>query len=66
MLRMTLTEMERRLDPAEFIRIHRSTIVNAARIKEIKPDAHGDYDIVLSDGRTLKMSRSYRERVLGR
>ncbi len=66
MLRMTLAEMERRLDPAEFIRIHRSTIVNTSRIKEIRPDAHGDYDIVLADGRTLKMSRSYRERVLGR
>ena len=66
MLRMTLVEMERRLDPAEFIRIHRSTIVNTSRIKEIRPDAHGDYDVVLVDGRTLKMSRSYRERVLGR
>jgi two-component system, LytTR family, response regulator len=66
MLRMTLGEMERRLDPAEFIRIHRSTIVNASRINEIRPDAHGDYDIVLTGGRTLKMSRSYRERVLGR
>jgi two-component system, LytTR family, response regulator len=66
LLRMTLAEMERRLDPAEFMRIHRSTIVNSSRIKEIRPDAHGDYDIVLTDGRTLKMSRSFRERVLGR
>jgi two-component system LytT family response regulator len=66
LLRMTLVEMERRLDPSEFIRIHRSTIVNTSRIKEIKPDAHGDYDIMLADGRTLKMSRSFRERVLGR
>ena len=66
LLRMTLVEMERRLDPSEFVRIHRSTIVNTSRIKEIKPDAHGDYDIVLTDGRTLKMSRSFRERVLGR
>jgi two-component system, LytTR family, response regulator len=66
LLRMTLVEMERRLDPSEFMRIHRSTIVNTSRIKEIKPDAHGDYDIVLTDGRTLKMSRSFRERVLGR
>lgn len=66
LLRMTLVEMERRLDPTEFMRIHRSTIVNTSRIKEIKPDAHGDYDIVLADGRTLKMSRSFRERVLGR
>lgn len=66
LLRMTLAEMERRLDPSEFMRIHRSTIVNTSRIKEIKPDAHGDYDIVLTDGRTLKMSRSFRERVLGK
>jgi two-component system, LytTR family, response regulator len=66
LLRMTLTEMERRLDPSTFMRIHRSTIVNTARVKEIRPDAHGDYDVVLADGRTLRMSRSFRERLLGR
>jgi two-component system, LytTR family, response regulator len=66
LLRMTLAEMERRLDPSDFTRIHRSTIVNMARIKEIRPDAHGDYDVVLADGRSLKMSRSFREKVLGR
>jgi two-component system LytT family response regulator len=66
LLRMTIGEMERRLDPSQFTRIHRSTIVNTSRIREIKPDAHGDYDVVLSDGRTLRMSRSFRERVLGR
>ena len=52
--------------PAQFTRIHRSTIVNTSRIREIKPDAHGDYDVVLIDGRTLRMSRTFRERVLGR
>jgi len=66
LLRMTLANMERQLDPREFVRIHRSTIVNTTRIKEIRPDAHGDYDVVLTDGHTLKMSRSFRERVLGR
>jgi two-component system LytT family response regulator len=66
LLRMTLSEMERRLDPAVFTRIHRSTIVNTSRVKEIRPDAHGDYDVVLTDGRTLRMSRSFRERLLGR
>ncbi len=66
LLRMTLAEMERRLDPAQFTRIHRSTIVNTARVREIKPDAHGDYDVVLLDGPTLRMSRSFRERLLGR
>jgi two-component system LytT family response regulator len=66
LLRMTLAEMERRLDPAQFTRIHRSTIVNTARVREIKPDAHGDYDVVLVDGPTLRMSRSFRERLLGR
>jgi two-component system, LytTR family, response regulator len=66
LLRMTLAEMERRLDPAQFTRIHRSTIVNTARVREIKPDAHGDYDVVLHDGPTLRMSRSFRERLLGR
>jgi two-component system LytT family response regulator len=64
LLRMTLAEMERRLNPGDFTRIHRSTIVNMARIKEIRPDAHGDYDVVLGDGRSLKMSRSFRERLL--
>jgi two-component system LytT family response regulator len=66
LLRMTLAEMERRLDPAQFTRIHRSTIVNTSRVREIKPDAHGDYDVVLADGPTLRMSRSFRERLLGR
>jgi two-component system LytT family response regulator len=58
--------MERQLDPAEFTRIHRSTIVNTGRIREIRVDAHGDYDVQLNDGRLLKMSRNYREKLLRR
>jgi two-component system, LytTR family, response regulator len=66
LLRMTLGEIEQRLDPAVFTRIHRSTIVNTTRVQEIRPDPHGDYDVVLADGRTLRMSRTFRERLLGR
>ena len=65
LLRMTIAEMERRLDPAHFTRIHRSTIVNTTRVKEIRPDAHGDYDVVLIDGRTLRMSRSFQRTAAG-
>jgi DNA-binding LytR/AlgR family response regulator len=44
----------------------RSTIVNTTRVLGIRPDPHGDYDVVLTDGRTLRMSRTIRERLLGR
>jgi two-component system, LytTR family, response regulator len=66
LLRATLADMERQLDPREFTRIHRSTIVNVGRIREIRVDAHGDYDVLLNDGRMLKMSRNFREKLLGR
>jgi two-component system LytT family response regulator len=66
LLRTTLTEMERQLDPQAFTRIHRSTIVNVARIRDVRVDAHGDYDVALHEGHSLKMSRHYRERLLGR
>ena len=66
LLRMTIGEIEQRLDPAVFPRIHRSTIVNTTRVQEIRPDPHGDYDVVITDGRTLRMSRTFRERLLGR
>ncbi len=64
LLRGTMSEMERRLDPAVFTRIHRSTIVNTSRIREIRPDPHGDFDVVLIDGRSLRMSRNYRHGLL--
>jgi two-component system LytT family response regulator len=56
--------MERTLDAARFARIHRSTIVNIDRIKEITPEWHGDFDVVLQSGQTLRLSRSYRDRLL--
>lgn len=63
LLRGTLTALEERLDPARFIRIHRSRIVNADRIREIHPWSHGDQLVILDDGTELMMSRRYRDRL---
>lgn len=56
-LRSTLSSIESRLDPKQFVRIHRSTLVNVSRIKEIDPWFHGHHKVVLLDGRELRMSR---------
>lgn len=63
LLRATLAALEARLDPARFIRIHRSRIVNAERVREIHPWSHGDQLVVLHDGTELIMSRRYRDRL---
>jgi two-component system LytT family response regulator len=65
LVRGTMSDIEARLDPAQFARIHRSTIVNLDRVREIAPTWQGDFDVLLHDGTTLKLSRSYRDRVLG-
>jgi two-component system LytT family response regulator len=62
-MRETLASLERRLDPEVFARIHRSTIVRVDRILELHPASHGDMDVVLRDGTTLSLSRTWRERV---
>jgi two-component system LytT family response regulator len=64
MLRMTMAELERKLDPARFVRIHRSAVVNIERIKEITPAWHGDFEVHLADGQCLRLSRNFRERLL--
>jgi hypothetical protein len=66
MLRMTMGELEEKLNAPQFARIHRSTIVNVDRLVEVKPSLHGDFDVVLQDGTILRMSRGYRDRVLPR
>lgn len=63
LLRETMNELETKLDPEKFLRIHRSTIVNIDRIKEMHPHFNGDYVILLHDGTELKLSRSRREQV---
>ena len=64
-MRTTMSELERQLDPAQFTRIHRSAIVNLDRIREIRPEWHGEYEVALTTGATLRLSRGYRDRLLG-
>lgn len=63
LVRGTLAGLEERLDPAKFIRVHRSHVVNLASIRELHPWSHGDWMIVLRDGRELMLSRRYRDRI---
>ncbi len=68
-VRATMKQFEERLDPVDFQRIHRSTIVNIRRIRKLKPHTNGEYFLTLEGGHELKLSRSYRdrlERILGR
>lgn len=62
--RSTLVELEAKLDPARFVRIHRSTIVNVDRVREIVPEWHGDCDVILANGSVLRLSRTYRDRLI--
>ncbi|HKG95183.1 MAG TPA: LytTR family DNA-binding domain-containing protein [Gemmatimonadaceae bacterium] len=63
LIRETMNNLERTLDPARFARIHRSTIVNLDRVKEMQPWFSGEYVVLLADGTKLKLSRWYRERL---
>jgi two-component system, LytTR family, response regulator len=65
LIRTTLTELCETLDPAMFARIHRSTVVNLDRVKEITLGDGGDFVVWLQDGAGLRLSRGYRERLLG-
>ena len=63
LLRRSMTELERDLEPNHFCRIHRSTIVNLSRVRELRLDAGGEYEVVLLDETRLKVSRGYREKL---
>ena len=58
-MRVSLRSLLERLDPAVFVRIHKSTIVNVDRIKEVQPWFGGDYVVILQDGRQLRVSRTF-------
>lgn len=60
LLRETISRTSERLNPNEFIRIHRSTIVNVRKIKELIPVNSGEYVVVLKNGKELSCSRGYR------
>jgi two-component system LytT family response regulator len=62
-LRGTMSELEQRLDAQRFQRVHRSTIVNLSRVKELRPHQNGEYFLVLDSGHELKLSRSYKDKV---
>jgi two-component system, LytTR family, response regulator len=62
LMRESLTALETKLNPKKFTRIHRSSIVNVERIKEMQPWFHGDYRIILDNGKDLILSRTYRKK----
>ncbi|HEX8696304.1 MAG TPA: LytTR family DNA-binding domain-containing protein [Longimicrobium sp.] len=65
LVRGTMASMEEQLDPRRFLRIHRSTIVNLDRVKEVRPWFAGDCIVVLNDATELRLSRRYRDRLEG-
>ena len=62
-LRETLQALMEKLDPRDFVRIHRSTIVNIHRVREVQPWFQGSHVVVLESGEELRMSRYQREAV---
>jgi two-component system, LytTR family, response regulator len=62
-LRATMKELEEMLDPAVFQRVHRSTIVNLARVQALRPHLNGECFLKLQSGQEVKLSRSYRDKV---
>lgn len=62
-LRETISHLETQLDPDQFIRVNRSTIVNINYIKELHQLFHGDYKVILQDGMELTLSRRFRDRL---
>jgi two-component system LytT family response regulator len=66
LLRRSIAELDRDLDPTTFCRIHRSTIINLTRLKSIELGADGEHEAVLTTGIRLRVSRSYRKALLER
>ena len=68
LMRETIAAVELRLALSGFVRIHRSALVNAERVKELRPRDKGEYTVVLHNGTELKLTRNYRasvERLVG-
>jgi two-component system LytT family response regulator len=66
LLRHTFGDMEQKLDPGVFMRVHRSAMVNLHFVKEVRTEPQGDFAVMLVDGRKVPMSRSYHVRILQR
>jgi two-component system LytT family response regulator len=63
LLHVPIATLEGSLDPREFLRIHRSTIVNVRHVRELETGAHGEFIVVLQGGTKLQSSRSYHEKI---
>lgn len=61
-IRSSLTRLEGELDPARFVRVHKSHVVNIARVAEVTPWVSGDWRIRMQDGAEVNLSRRYRQR----
>ena len=58
-----MKQLEDALDPRVFQRVHRSTIVNLARVKTLRAHMNGEYFLTLDGGHELKLSRTYRDKI---
>jgi two-component system LytT family response regulator len=65
-LRRSIADLEQELDESVFCRIHRSTIVNLDRIRGLKLNEDGEYEVLLDGGTELRMSRRYRKELQSR
>lgn len=66
LIRATLTDLASSLDPKQFMRVHRGSVVNLDQIESIIPSGTSDYRVILKSGKQLNVGRSYRDRLLGR
>ena len=64
LLRQTMTDLEGKLDPEMFARVHRSAIVNLQYVKEVRTESRRDFAVLLVNGQKIPMSRSYHARIL--
>jgi len=64
LLRETMAHLEERLDPQQFLRVHRSFIVNLQYVKEVRTEHDGESSVIMVDGQKIAMSRSYKSRIL--
>ncbi len=62
-MRITMKQLEAKLDPAVFQRVHRSTIVNLSRVEKLIAHLNGEYHLLLTNGQSVKMGRTYRNKV---
>jgi two-component system LytT family response regulator len=63
LLRRSMAELEEDLDPSEFCRVHRSSIVNLDRVRGLKLGQDGEYEVLLENGAHLRLSRRYRKQL---